>query len=67
MFLMNDGTWLPGDIVSPNGWSSIAYHSQAECEERRDALNENMSKTEYANFIKGVCQINDPTLPSFKL
>jgi hypothetical protein len=64
MFLMSDGTWLPGDLIAPNGWSSIQYNSMEQCEERRDVLNENMSKTPFKDQIKGICQIHDPKLPT---
>jgi len=61
---MQDGTWLPGDLVAPDGWSSIEYQSLQECEERKDAFNENMAMTDYANLIKSVCQATDPSIPS---
>jgi hypothetical protein len=64
LFLMQDGTWLPGDLVAPDGWSSIKYQSLQECEERKDAFNENMAMTDYANLIKSVCQATDPSIPS---
>ena len=64
MFLMQNGTWLPGDIVAPDGWSSIQYNSLEQCEQSRDRLNENMSKTDYADVIKGICQTLDPKIPA---
>lgn len=60
---MNDGSWMPGDIVAPDGWSSIAYDTLKQCEQSRDRLNENMSKTDYAGAIKGICQTLDPNVP----
>jgi hypothetical protein len=60
---MNDGSWMPGDIVAPDGWSSIPYTTLEQCQQSRDRLNQNMSKTDYANLIKGVCQTLDPTIP----
>ena len=64
---MNDGTWQPGDRVAPDGWSSIKYDSLEQCEERRDTFNRNMAMTEYRDYIKSICETNDPAIPSFKL
>lgn len=61
---MQDGTWLPGDLVAPDGWSSMPYESLEQCENRRDAFNKNISITDYANFIKAACQTTDPSIPS---
>ena len=60
---MNDGSWMPGDIVAPDGWSSIRYNTLEQCEQSRNRLNNNMSKTGYAGMIKGVCQTFDPNSP----
>lgn len=59
---MNDGTWKPGDVIAPDGWSSIQYETLAECEKRRNFMNEGFSKTEYKDHLKGVCQELDPSV-----
>lgn len=57
---MNDGTWKPGDIVAPNGWSSIQYETLAECEKRKKFMNEGFDKSDWKGKIKGECQELDP-------
>ena len=57
---MNDGTWKPGDIVAPNGWSSIQYEKLAECEKRKKFMNERFDKSDWKGKIKGECQEMDP-------
>lgn len=64
---MQNGSWLPGDLVAPDGWSSIEYQSLQECEERKEAFNKNMTMTDYAGFIKSVCQTTDPSIPSERI
>ena len=59
-FLMNDGTWKPGDMVAPNGWSSIQYETLAECEKRKKFMNEGFDKSDWKGKIKGECQELDP-------
>jgi len=67
LFLMQNGSWLPGDLVAPDGWSSMEYQSLQECEERKEAFNKNMAMTDYAGFIKSVCQTTDPSIPSERI
>ena len=57
---MNDGTWKPGDMVAPNGWSSIQYETIAECEKRKKFMNEGFDKSDWKDKIKGECQEMDP-------
>lgn len=57
---MNDGTWKPGDIVAPKGWSSIQYETLAECEKRKKFMNEGFNKSDWKGKIKGECQELDP-------
>jgi hypothetical protein len=59
---MNDGTWKPGDIVAPNGWSSIQYETLAECEKRKKFMNEGFNKSDWKGKIKGECQKLDPSV-----
>ena len=57
---MNDGTWKPGDMVAPSGWSSIQYETIAECEKRKKFMNEGFDKSDWKGKIKGECQELDP-------
>ena len=57
---MNDGTWKPGDMVAPNGWSSMQYETLAECEKRKKFMNEGFNKSDWKGKIKGECQELDP-------
>jgi len=57
---MNDGTWKPGDMVAPNGWSSMQYETVAECEKRKKFMNEGFNKSDWKGKIKGECQELDP-------
>ena len=59
---MNDGTWKPGDIIAPNGWSSIQYETLAECEKRKKFMNEGFNKSDWKGKIKGECQKLDPSV-----
>ena len=59
---MNDGTWKPGDMVAPNGWSSIQYETLAECEKRKKFMNEGFNKSDWKGKIKGECQELDPSV-----
>jgi len=57
---MNDGTWKPGDMVAPNGWSSMQYETLAECEKRKKFMNEGFNNSDWKGKIKGECQELDP-------
>ena len=57
---MNDGTWKPGDMVAPNGWSSMQYETLAECEKRKNFMNEGFNNSDWKDKIKGECQELDP-------
>jgi hypothetical protein len=59
---MNDGTWKPGDMVAPNGWSSMQYETLAECEKRKKFMNEGFDKSDWKGKIKGECQELDPSV-----
>ena len=59
---MNDGTWKPGDMVAPNGWSSMQYETLAECEKRKKFMNEGFNKSNWKGKIKGKCQEMDPSV-----
>ena len=64
---MTNGSWMPGDLVAPDGWSSIPYATLEECEERKNTFNTNMAKTQYKDMIKGICTATDPSKPSHKI
>ena len=40
------GSWIAGDFVRPDGWSSIAYDTKQQCVEKMYMANENLQKTE---------------------
>lgn len=52
---MQDGSWLPGDIVAPDGWSSLPFSTMEACQVAEDRINENFSNSAYAGQVFGVC------------
>ena len=58
-FLVN-GSWYPGEVVEPNGWSSREYPTKQECEFRRDIMNESFDASDAKGKMKGVCQTRSP-------
>ena len=67
MFLMSDGSWLPGDIVAPNGWSALRFETMAECEEAEIQINKNIGKTPFAELAYGTCVTIDPAVLGLEL
>ena len=55
MFLMTDGTWIPGDIVAPNGWSSLPFPDMKTCLEAETEINKNLGRSPMAGMVYGVC------------
>jgi len=55
MFLMTDGTWLPGDLIAPNGWSSLPFQTMEECLQAEERINENFYKSPFAGQAYGIC------------
>ena len=55
MFLMQDGTWLPGDIVAPDGWSSMKFDTAEECDAAMIRMNENFGNSNFAGQLYGIC------------
>lgn len=60
-FLVGDN-WYSGEVVEPDGWSSIEYSTQEECETRRDFMNEKFESSKFKGMLKGVCQTNSPDM-----
>jgi len=59
---MNNGTWMPGDIIAADGWSSVQFSSYGECKKGQDIMNEGFNASGYKGKIKGVCQQLDPNV-----
>jgi hypothetical protein len=55
MFLMQDGTWLPGDIVAPDGWSSLEFETWEQCDAAENRINENFGNSPFAGQVYGIC------------
>ena len=55
MFLMHDGNWLPGDIVAPDGWSSLPFDTMEECLRAETEINKNLNKSPMAGMVYGIC------------
>ena len=51
---MTDGTWLPGDIVAPDGWSSLPFSNMEACLEAETEINKNLNKSPMAGMVYGV-------------
>ena len=62
MFLMQDGTWLPGDIVAPDGWSSLQFSTKEECSIAENKINENFGNSPWAGQVFGVCLDLEPDM-----
>ena len=58
-FLVN-GSWYPGEVIEPDGWSSIEYATKEECEHRRDFMNEGIDNSKVKGLMIGVCQPESP-------
>lgn len=57
------GTWIAGDFVKPEGWSSIQYATTEECMVRMQHANENFQKSDqFKNNAIAVCMENKPDL-----
>ena len=55
------GSWIAGDFVRPDGWSSIAYNTKKECIEKMYIANETLQNTEGFNDTAiAVCQEYKP-------
>ena len=66
MFLMTDGTWLPGDMVAPDGWSALQFDTKEECSAAEIRINNNFNNSDFAGKVFGICVDLDPlkALPS---
>lgn len=60
MFLIQDGSWLPGDIVAPDGWSSLPFRTMEECKAAEARINKNLNNSQYAGMVYGVCMDMQP-------
>ena len=60
-FFVNNA-WYPGEVIAPDGWSSIEYESQEECEKRKEFMNQVFDSSKFKGVIKGVCQVESPDL-----
>tara|TARA_B100000902_G_C26525232_1_gene535214 strand:- start:117 stop:311 length:195 start_codon:yes stop_codon:yes gene_type:complete len=60
---MNNGVWLPGDIVAPDGWSSTQHSTLAECEYHKDIFNNYLESINVQKRAVGKCVTYDPSLP----
>ena len=58
-FLVGD-SWYPGDVVEPDGWSSIEHPSKEICETRKEFMNNVIDNSDMAGLMKGVCQEHSP-------
>ena len=55
MFLMQDGNYLPGDIIAPDGWSSLEFETMEQCLFAENRINQNFAKSLWAGKVYGVC------------
>ena len=60
MFLMTDGKWLPGDLVAPDGWSSLPFETMELCLEAEARINKNLNKSQMAGMVYGICVDMEP-------
>ena len=60
MFLMTDGTWLPGDMIAPNGWSSLPFPDMESCLVAESNINKNFNKSPMAGMVYGICVDTQP-------
>lgn len=60
VYFLVGNTWYPGDVVAPDGWSSIEYDTQQECVEKRDYMNDGFLGTEAEGNMIGRCQKENP-------
>ena len=60
MFLMTDGTWLPGDMVAPDGWSSLPFPDMETCLVAEANINKNLNKSRMAGMVYGICVDMEP-------
>ena len=60
---MQDGTWMPGDIIAPDGWSSKKYPTLEKCEYHKDFLNSYLKSIGLNERAVGKCIDYDPRLP----
>ena len=55
MFLMQDGTWLPGDVIAPDGWSALPFETMEQCDAAENRINENFGNSPFAGKVYGIC------------
>ena len=60
VYFLVGGSWYPGEVIEPDGWSSIEHSTKEECEKRRDFMNEGFDNSDFKGLIKGVCQKESP-------
>jgi len=56
IYFMVNGTWVSGDLVLTDGWSSREYPTQEICESRRDIANKNFVDYGLEGEAKAVCE-----------
>ena len=52
---MQDGTWLPGDIVAPDGWSSLEFVTWEQCDAAENRIHETFGNSDFAGQVYGIC------------
>jgi len=48
--------WIPGDIIFPDGWSSIRYSTESECIERMEFFNKELLGTDSEEYMIARCE-----------
>lgn len=63
IYFLYNGVYYPGDILQPDGWSSLQFDTYQECMERKQYYDNYSKGTELERITKSVCQIQPPTKP----
>jgi len=60
VYFLIGNTWYPGDVVAPDGWSSIGYDTEDECIKKQNFMNNGFIGTDAENTMISRCQQEDP-------
>ncbi len=62
IYFLISGSWVAGDFVKSEGWSSVEYPTEAECREHADYVNQNFRASEnFSDNAIAVCMADKPT------
>lgn len=59
VYFLVQGSWYPGDIIAPDGWSKIDFDTEQECLTRMEFLNARFMESDLKGLAKGKCEYSN--------